>query len=189
MKFTETPLTGSYIIELEPRTDERGFFARFFCEKEFREHGLNTRWTQINNSLSKDVGTLRGLHFQRQPHAEVKLVRCLQGAIWDVIVDLREGSPSFGKWFASELSARNRKMMYVPKGFAHGFISLEADAEILYLVSDPYAPGAECILNWADPSVGITWPLSPTILSDKDAAAKNLVDLRPIQLANTEGPT
>ena len=114
MIFNETNLKGNFLVDLEPRADERGFFARYFCENEFQKHGLNTRWVQINNSMSKEAGTLRGLHLQRPPYSEVKLVRCLKGSIWDVVVDLRKESESFGKWFGSTLSEKNRTMMYVP---------------------------------------------------------------------------
>jgi dTDP-4-dehydrorhamnose 3,5-epimerase len=176
MKFSPTPLFGSYLIDLEPRGDERGFFARYFCEQEFAANGLNTRWVQINNSLSTESGTLRGLHFQRPPHAEVKLVRCLKGAIWDVIVDLREDSETYGQWFGAELSASNRTMMYVPEGFAHGFVSLLPDSEILYLVSEFYTPEAEGTLLWNDPVVGIKWPITPVVISDKDANGKPFIE-------------
>jgi dTDP-4-dehydrorhamnose 3,5-epimerase len=181
MKYTETPLLGSYLIDLEPRADERGFFARYFCEHEFLAQGLNTSWVQINTSLSIETGTLRGLHFQRQPHAEVKMVRCLQGAIWDVIVDLRAGSMTFGKWFGAELTAQNRTMMYVPKGFAHGFISLQANSEILYLVSDFYSQTEEGTLLWSDQEVAIKWPMQPLQMSVKDAAAENLSNILPVE--------
>jgi dTDP-4-dehydrorhamnose 3,5-epimerase len=180
MKFIPTPLPGSYLINLELKEDDRGFFARYYCEREYLNLELNTCWVQINNSLSKDVGTLRGLHFQRPPHAEVKVVRCLQGAIWDVIVDLREGSNTYGKWFGAELSASNRIMMYVPRGFAHGFITLEPNSEILYLVSDYYKPSLEGILLWSDPDIGIAWPIEPTTLSGKDSEGKRLLNLDPI---------
>ncbi len=178
MRFTETLLKGSYLVDLDLKIDERGFFARYFCEKEFSERGLNTRWVQINNSMSKEAGTLRGLHFQRTPDAEVKLIRCIQGAIWDVIVDLRQDSETFGKWFGATLSAENRTMMYVPKGFAHGFISLEPNTEILYLVSDFYVPASEATLLWNDPDVKIDWPIQPTVLSEKDLQGAYLLRLK-----------
>jgi dTDP-4-dehydrorhamnose 3,5-epimerase len=174
MKFTETPLQGSYLINLQPQTDERGFFARYYCEREFQAQGLNTTWLQINNSLSVETGTLRGLHFQKQPNTEVKMVRCLQGAIWDVIVDVRAGSINFGKWFGAELTSQNRTMMYVPEGFAHGFISLQKNSEILYLVSTVYSPGSEVTLLWNDPLVNIRWPIKPEFISEKDKAGKFL---------------
>jgi dTDP-4-dehydrorhamnose 3,5-epimerase len=176
MNFQETFLEGNYLINLEKFEDERGFFARCFCEKEFFKKGLNTIWLQINNSMSKNIGTLRGLHLQKAPHAEVKLIRCLKGKVWDVVVDLRKESKTFGKWFGATLSDENRTMMYIPKGFAHGFISLKPDSEILYLVSNFYTPHSEKTLLWNDPDVAISWPLQPSIISDKDNNAKPLMD-------------
>ena len=177
MRFTETPLLGNYLIDLDLREDERGFFARYFCEKEFHEKGLSTQWTQINNSMSREVGTLRGLHFQRPPFSEAKLVRCIRGAIWDVVVDLREGSETFGKWYGHTLSDNNRTMMYVPKGCAHGFVSIEAYSEILYLVSDFYNSDSERTLIWDDSDVGIKWPISPKVISEKDQRGLKLTEL------------
>lgn len=168
MKFVETPLAGAYTIELEKREDERGFFARFYCEREFGEQGLETRFVQINNSLSRDIGTLRGMHYQLEPEAEVKVVRALSGSLYDVILDLRRGSPTFGKSFGAELTGENRRMMYVPRGFAHGFLTLEADTEALYLVSAFYAPKEERGVRWNDPRFGIEWPSEPQVVSDKD---------------------
>ena len=182
MIFKESHLQGNYLIDLELRSDERGFFARYFCENEFQKHGLNTRWVQINNSMSKEVGTLRGLHFQCPPHAEVKLVRCIKGSIWDVVVDLRKGSATFGKWFGSTLSEKNRTMMYVPEGFAHGFISLEQNSEILYLVSNAYTPGAEGTLIWNEPEIGIEWPMEPVVISEKDMIGDTLKNIPHIDL-------
>ena len=182
MKFEPTTIKDNLLINLEKNEDERGFFARYFCEKEFSEKGLNAHWVQINNSASKEVGTLRGLHYQREPNAEVKLVRCLKGAVWDVVVDLRDGSKTFGKWFGAKLSDENRTMMYVPKGFAHGFISLEPNSEILYLVSDFYAADSEGTLFWNDQIVGIDWPIMPKVISDKDTKGNNLDKIIPIKL-------
>ena len=173
MKFTETPLAGAYLVDLEKRGDERGFFARFFCERDFAARGLETRFVQINNSLSVEVGTLRGMHYQLPPAAEVKLVRCLAGALWDAILDLRPASPSFGKWFAAELSAENRRMMYVPRGFAHGFLTLAPNTEALYLVSAFYAPERERGVRWNDPRFAIAWPHPPQAISDKDAGQRD----------------
>lgn len=173
MIFNEANLKGAFIIDLEKREDERGFFARFFCEREFLSNGLNTKWVQVNNSLSLSKGTLRGLHFQQSPFSEVKLVRCIRGAIWDVIVDVRQNSITYGKWFAAELTSENRSMMYVPKGFAHGFISLVDDSEILYMVSAPYNPSSERTLRWNDPFHKIIWPCDPIVISEKD---KNVDD-------------
>jgi len=170
MKFEKLPLDGAYLIDLEKRGDERGFFARVFCVNEFREHGLATEFVQVNNSSSADVGTLRGMHYQLAPAAETKLVRCIKGSLWDCIVDVRPESATYGKWFGAELSAENRRMMYVPKGFAHGFITLEPDTEAFYFVDEFYAPEQERGLRWDDPKIGIEWPREPTVLSDKDRA-------------------
>ena len=178
MKFTETKLGGSFLIDLEKREDERGFFGRYYCQNEFSERDLNTTWVQINNSSNKYQGTLRGIHFQRAPYSEVKLVRCIKGAIWDVIVDLRNHSETFGQWYGAKLTEENRTMMYVPKGFGHGFITLQDSSEIIYLVSDFYNPDSEGDLHWSDPDVGIKWPLQPKIISSKDRCASSLIDLR-----------
>jgi len=177
MKFKETNLLGSFLIDLDKFEDERGFFGRLFCEKEFSANGLNYKWAQINNSFSKTTATLRGLHFQLQPHSEVKLVRCLHGAIWDVIVDLRLGSSTFGKWFGIYLSASNRTMIYIPKGFAHGFITLQPNSEILYLVSNFYEPKSEQVLLWSDPDISINWPSSPVVISEKDKLGHTLKNI------------
>ena len=182
MKFTETKLKGNYLIDLELKEDDRGFFARYYCEKEFYEKNLNTKWLQINNSLSNIQGTLRGLHYQVPPNAEVKLVRCLRGAIWDVVVDLRRNSNTYGEWFGTELTGENRKMMYVPEGFAHGTLSLKPKTEILYLVSDFYSPHSEKTLKWNDDEVGIKWPIKPKVISDKDKSGNNLKNTNPIKL-------
>ena len=168
MIFTETPIPGAYLIDLEKRGDDRGFFARLFCRNEFAEHGLETAFVQINNSLSVDRGTLRGMHYQLAPAAEVKIVRCLKGALWDAILDLREGSPTFGRSFGAELTAENRRMMYVPRGFAHGFLTLSGDCEAFYLVSAFYAPATERGVRWNDPKFAIEWPFAPLVISDKD---------------------
>jgi dTDP-4-dehydrorhamnose 3,5-epimerase len=169
MKFHETPLQGAQLIELERRGDDRGFFARYFCEREFAAAGLQTRFVQINNSLSEKKGTLRGLHYQLPPAAEVKIVRCVRGALWDVIVDLRPDSPTFKKWFGAELNADNRLMMYVPRGYAHAIVTLTVSTEAIYLVSAFYTPEQERGLRWNDPAIGIEWPIEPTEISSKDA--------------------
>ena len=174
MLFQDTPLQGAFTIDLEKRGDERGFFARLFCEVEFAAAGLESRFVQINTSGSAKRGTLRGMHFQLPPAAEVKVVRCIRGALYDVIVDLRPDSPSFRKWFGAELSADNRRMMYVPRGFAHGFMTLEDDTEALYLVSAFYAPQQERGLRFDDPAIGIEWPLVPGEMSDKDRSWPDL---------------
>jgi len=170
MRFTETPLKGAYLIDLEKRGDERGFFARFFCEKEFAQQGLPTHIVQVNNSLSAQRGTLRGMHYQLPPSGEVKVVRCIRGSLYDVMVDLRPKSPTFLKWFGAELTSENRTMMYVPVGFAHGFETTSDDTEALYLVTEFYAPEAERGLRYNDPAVGIEWPIPPVVVSPKDAA-------------------
>ncbi len=169
MIFKETSLQGAYLIDLDKREDERGFFARYYCQDEFIENNLEANWKQVNNSLSIEKGTLRGLHFQQAPYSEVKLVRCVKGSIWDVIVDVRINSLTYGKSFAAELNAENRTMMYVPKGFAHGFISLEENSEILYLVSEAYNPKFERTLKWDDPFHDVKWPISPIVISEKDS--------------------
>ena len=171
MIFTETPLAGAFVIALEPREDERGFFARAFCKNELAEHGLPNEIVQANLSFNHRRGTLRGMHMQAPPHGEDKMVRCIAGAIWDAIVDLRPGSPTYLKWFGVELSAANRLMLYVPKGFAHGYQSLTDGSEVLYMVTQFYTPGAERGLRWNDPAFGIPWPVGDPILSPKDAVA------------------
>lgn len=170
MIFNSTPLKDALTIDLEKRGDDRGFFARFFCVDEFSKAGLETRFVQVNNSLSTARGTLRGMHYQLGDSAEVKLVRCIRGAVWDAIVDLRPDSQTFKKWFGAELTAENRRMMYVPRGFAHGIITLTDDAELLYLVSGLYAPSAERGLRWNDPAFSIEWPIKATEISQKDDA-------------------
>jgi dTDP-4-dehydrorhamnose 3,5-epimerase len=173
MIFTETAIPGAFVIELEKREDERGFFARAFCENEFSAHGLSSRLVQVNNSLSRIKGTLRGMHYQLAPKAETKLVRCIRGTLLDVILDIRKGSPTFGRSYGAELSAENRRMMYVPKGFAHGFITLEDDTEALYFVDEFYGPAAERSIRWNDPRFKIEWPQQPTVMSDKDRDQKD----------------
>ncbi len=169
MIFTETELPGAYIVDLEPREDERGFFARAWCRHEFAEQGLSTELVQCNISYNRHKGTVRGMHFQNAPHAEVKLVRCTQGAIYDVIIDLRPGSSAHKRWIGVELTAANRRTLYVPKGFAHGFQTLADETETFYQVSDPYAPDSEGGVRFDDPVFGIEWPLGePTVISEKD---------------------
>ena len=177
MIFKKTGLQGNYLINIQKHEDERGFFARQFCEKEFSKNGLNTKWVQVNNSMNEKVGTLRGLHFQRPPKSEVKLVRCIKGEIWDVVVDLRKKSDTCGKWFGAKLSEENKKMIYIPKGFAHGFISLKPETEISYFVSDFYSPESEETLIWNDNDVSINWPMDPIIISDKDLHGKNFKNI------------
>ena len=173
MIFTETPIPGAFVIELEKRGDDRGFFARAFCENEFSAHGLSPRFVQVNNSLSSYKRTLRGMHYQLAPKAETKLVRCIRGSFLDVILDLRRGSPTFGKSFGAELSAENRKMMYVPKGFAHGIITLQDNTEVYYFVDEFYSPAFERCIRWNDPRFKIEWPQQPAVISDKDRNQKD----------------
>ena len=168
MQFLPAWLDGAYLIELDKREDERGFFARLFCESEFAAAGLDTRFVQINNSLSRDKGTLRGMHYQLGEAGEVKVVRCVRGTLWDAILDLRPGSATFGQSFGAELSAENRRMMYAPRGFAHGFLTLEKDTEAFYLVSAFYAPELERGVRWNDPRFAIPWPEEPQVISEKD---------------------
>ena len=170
MQFQETELPGAWIIDLEPIEDERGSFARVFCENEFADHGLETRFVQHSVSRSAKAGTLRGMHFQTAPHEETKVVTCLKGAILDVIIDLRAGSPTYRRWISVELSEANRRRLYVPKGFAHGFQTLVDDAEIFYLISEFYAPGASSGVPYDDPAFGIEWPLPVSTISDKDTS-------------------
>lgn len=168
MQFKQTPLQGAYTIDLDKKGDDRGFFARFFCTNEFKAQGLDHEFFQVNNSLSAYKGTLRGMHYQLHPKAESKLVRCIKGALYDVILDMRPDSSTFGKWFGAELTEENRRMMYVPKGFAHGFITLTDDTEALYMVSEFYAPDLERGIRWNDPRFNIEWPLDPVVVSPKD---------------------
>lgn len=168
MIFTKTPIAGAYLIDLEKRGDDRGFFARVFCRNEFGERDLDAEFVQINNSVSAERGTLRGLHYQLAPAEEVKVVRCIAGAMWDVILDIRPQSPTFGRWFGAELSATNRRMMYAPRGMAHGFVTLADDTEAFYLVSAFYAPERERGIRWNDPRFAIEWPVLAAVMSDKD---------------------
>ncbi|WP_390911294.1 dTDP-4-dehydrorhamnose 3,5-epimerase [Pseudosulfitobacter sp. SM2401] len=168
MIFEPLPLEGAFEVLLEPREDARGFFSRFYCDDEFSKHGLNTTWTQMNISVTRHTGSLRGLHFQKGDAAEVKLVRCLRGRAYDVIVDLRAGSPSYGQHVSVELDADRRNSIYIPKGFAHGFQTLESEVELQYLHSEPYTAGHEGGVNVMDPDLAINWPLPPAQLSERD---------------------
>jgi dTDP-4-dehydrorhamnose 3,5-epimerase len=166
--FTPTGLDGAYLIEPRRREDERGFFARTFTVADFQAHGLRTDIDQAALSYNHRRGTLRGLHFQRAPHAQAKLVRCTQGAIHDVIVDLRAGSPTRTRWFACELSAVSRRLLYVPEGFAHGFLTLSDEAEVSYQIAGAWRPESEHGARFDDPAFGITWPSAPSVLSERD---------------------
>jgi dTDP-4-dehydrorhamnose 3,5-epimerase len=169
MRFAPIDLAGAYAIHLEPRQDARGSFARAFCAQEFAARALETAFVQANISVNARAGTLRGLHFQRAPHEEVKLVRCVKGAVYDVIVDLRDGSPTFRQSFGTELSEANGLMLYVPKGFAHGYQALTDGATVFYMVSAFYAPENEAGLRYDDPKLAIRWPRPARDISDKDA--------------------
>jgi len=172
MIFTETILKNAYVIELEKREDHRGFFARTWDKKEFEEHNLNSNLVQCNVSFSKKCGTLRGMHYQKNPFEESKVIRCTKGKIFDVIIDLRSSSSTFKKWFGIELTEENYKMLYVPEGFAHGFQSLEDDSEIIYQVSEFYTPNSELGIHWNDPEFNITWPIEEKIITEKDNSWK-----------------
>jgi dTDP-4-dehydrorhamnose 3,5-epimerase len=167
--FEETRLSGAFLVDLERREDSRGFFARTWCANEFADHGLTTEVVQANVSFNPRQATLRGMHFQRAPHAETKLVRCTRGAIYDVVVDLRPDSDTYKQWLGVELTADNRRALFVPEGFAHGYQTLVPDAEVFYQVSEYYTPGAEGGVRWDDPAFGIEWPdPDNAFLSDKD---------------------
>jgi dTDP-4-dehydrorhamnose 3,5-epimerase len=168
MFFAETALPGVWIIDMESVDDNRGYFARVFCREEFLRHGLNPHIEQCSVSYNAKKGTLRGLHWQRSPYEETKTVRCIGGAIWDVAVDVRENSVTYRRWFGVELSAENGKALYIPGGFAHGFVTLEDDTTVMYQISEAYHPESATGLRWDDPMVGIVWPIAPLCLSDKD---------------------
>ena len=158
MNFTELPLAGTYVIDIEPMQDERGYFARSFCREEFSRRGLRTDVAQCNVSFNRKSGTLRGMHYQVAPKAEAKLVRCTRGAIHDVVVDLREGSPTWRRWAAVELTESNSRLLYVPEGVAHGFQTLADDAEVFYQMFGSYSPEHARGVRWDDPALGIRWP-------------------------------
>ncbi|MEM9635919.1 MAG: dTDP-4-dehydrorhamnose 3,5-epimerase [Pseudomonadota bacterium] len=181
MKFTPLPLQGAYRIDLEKKGDSRGFFARLFCQKEFEQFGLSTSWSQCNVSNSVEQGTVRGMHFQCPPKADAKLVKCMQGAVFDVIVDLRKASETFGQWTSVTLTAEGGEMIFIPEGFAHGFQTLTPNVELLYFHSDSYSPEHEGGLHHNDPDVGIAWPVPTTNLSDRDKNLPPLKKVDPIQ--------
>ena len=175
MKFVETKLKGAFIIRLEPFIDHRGSFARTFCANEFAEHRLNTNMVQTNLSISKPKGTLRGMHYQIEGAEEAKLVRCIKGSILDTIIDLRNGSETYGEHVSVELTADNDTMFYVPEGFAHGFLTLEDDCHVMYQVSNFYTPGKERGIRWNDPSFNIDWGVDNQILSEKDSVLPDFI--------------
>lgn len=168
MRFTPTPLPGAYILDIEPRADERGFFARTWCRQEFQEHGLVADLAQCSLSLTRKKGTIRGMHFQKPPHEEAKVVRCSRGRIYDVILDLRPASATFKRWFAVDLTAADHKALYVPPGFAHGFQTLDDECEVLYQMSCPYRAASASGARWDDPAFRITWPLPVSVISQTD---------------------
>ena len=170
MRFVCLPLIGAVLIEVEPHHDSRGLFARTVCAEEFAAHGIPTEYPQCSTSFNRYRGTIRGLHFQRPPHEEAKIIRCTSGAIFDVIVDLRGDSDSYGRWYGVELSQDNRHSIYVPPGFAHGFQTLTDAAEIYYMIGAAYVPAAASGVRWDDPAIGIRWPLPVSMISDRDAS-------------------
>ena len=170
LRFTDTGLGGAKLIGLEPAHDERGFFARTFCVKEFENHGLCGSFVQHSLSQTSLRGSVRGMHFQSEPAAEVKIVSCRKGAIYDLIIDLRPASPTFGRWQGFELTAANHLQLYIPKGFAHGFQTLTDDCEVGYLISEFYMPESAYGVRYDDPFFAIQWPLIPTVVSEKDRA-------------------
>ncbi len=174
MIFNETPLKGNYVIDLEPFTDERGWFARTFCKEDFNTIGHDKEWVQINHSFTKQQGLVRGMHYQLPPFSEIKLVRCIAGKVYDVIVDIRTDSSTFLQWFGAELSAANKKMMYIPEGFAHGFQALTDNCELIYHHSAMYKTGSEGGLKYNDEILNIKWPLQVTALSDRDKSHRYL---------------
>jgi dTDP-4-dehydrorhamnose 3,5-epimerase len=178
MDFERTNLEGAWLIRLQPAHDERGFFARTFCEREFSARGLNTTFPQHSTSFSARKGTLRGMHFQREPHVEVKLVRCLHGAIFDVIIDVRPHSSTYRRWQSFELTAENRLQLYIPSGFAHGFQTLSDEVEVGYLISEFYNAEAASGLKYDDPTFAISWPLPISTISDKDRGWPMFTDSR-----------
>ncbi|BBO77671.1 dTDP-4-dehydrorhamnose 3,5-epimerase [Desulfosarcina widdelii] len=177
MKFEKTEIAGVVVIKLEKIQDPRGYFARTFCRREFETHGLSTSLVQANTALSHHKGTLRGMHYQAAPHGEAKLVRCIRGAIFDAVVDLRPASPSYCRWFGVELTEDNGRMLYFPEGLAHGYQTLQDDSEVAYMVSQFYTPEAEKGVRWNDPRFNIVWPIvDGVLLSDKDRQWPDFTD-------------
>jgi len=170
MRFLPLLLEGAWLVEPEPYRDDRGFFARTWCAREFAEHGLSASFVQASVSFNYAAGTLRGMHYQAEPHAETKLVRCTAGSIYDVLVDIRPASRTYLKWVAETLSRENRRALYIPEGFAHGFLTLENGSEVLYEITEFHHPESARGLRWNDPALGIDWPSEPTRISARDAA-------------------
>lgn len=176
MTFSETTLKGCYVVTLEPKGDDRGWFARTYCKKEFLKIGHEKEWVQMNHSFTEKKGTVRGMHYQIPPFGEIKMVRCISGSVFDVVVDIRKDSPTFLKWFGVELSAANKKMIYIPEGFAHGFQTLTENCELIYHHSTFYEPGAEAGLNVLDARLDIHWPEAIVNLSERDISHEFLID-------------
>jgi dTDP-4-dehydrorhamnose 3,5-epimerase len=176
MQFLESPLQGCYIINPNPFEDNRGWFMRTFCKTEFEQIGHQKEWVQHNHSFTTEKGTIRGMHYQPPPYQEIKLVRCIAGVVYDVVVDIRKSSPTFLQWFGVELSAENKKSLYIPEGFAHGFQTLSHNAELIYLHSEKYQSGAESAIHFKDPLININWPLPVSVISERDHAHPLLVN-------------
>ena len=170
MKFIETKLPGAFVIEPEKKEDKRGFFTRTWCKNELGNHGLKAEIAQVNINFNKQRGTLRGMHYQAAPYGECKIIKCTRGAVFDVVIDLRKDSPTYLDWIGVELTGDNFRMLYVPENFSHGFITLEDQTEICYMVTQFYTPEAERGIRWDDPSFNIKWPLHPQVISDKDSS-------------------
>ena len=169
MNFTPTPLKGSYVIDIFPIEDDRGWLARTYCKEEFKMIGHSAEWLQMNHTYTKKKGTIRGMHFQKPPHSEIKLIRCIAGSVFDVIIDIREGSETFLEWFGVELSATNMKMIYIPQGFAHGFQTQTDECQLVYHHSAVYTPGVEGGIRYEDKRVGVKWPLEVSAISQRDS--------------------
>jgi dTDP-4-dehydrorhamnose 3,5-epimerase len=176
MRFTKTPLDGAFVIDPAKFADDRGFFTRTFSKREMAEHGCATDLHECNVSFNHKAGTLRGMHFQVAPYAQPKLVRCTAGAIWDCVIDLRPDSPTYKKWFAEELTAANHRLLYIPEGFAHGFVTLADQTEVFYQMGNVYHPDSARGVRWDDPAFGIIWPVKPTVIHPRDAAYADFVD-------------
>lgn len=175
MILTPAPLPGAWLVDLERREDSRGFFARTWCRSEFEAKGLDARLVQCSMSRNPRRGTLRGMHWQAAPHEETRLVRCSRGAIWDVIIDLRPGSPTYTRHFAVELTTEDNRALYIPAGFAHGFVTLVDDSDVVYQMSEFYQPGSSRGVRWNDPAFGIAWPVAEPILHPRDASYPDFV--------------
>ena len=175
MIYRQLEIAGAWLIDIEPKSDDRGFFARTVCGQEFIQRGLPERFVQSSVSYNIKRGTLRGMHLQKTPSKEVKLIRCTAGEIWDVVLDLRKDSPTFCKWAGVNLSAKNRSALIVPFGCAHGFITLQDDTELLYMMSEEQAPELATGVRWNDPAFAISWPIEPQVISDRDAAYPDFI--------------